>query len=124
MKLKANAERSGSWWVITVPEVPGLFTQVKHLNEVEDMVLDALAVLQPDKKEQPEIEVKPIVDNEEVEEVKRLQLERQLLAKKATSKSAAVVKKLKNDGLTVRDIALILGCSAQTVSNLSKVSVS
>lgn len=43
MKVTAEVVRTGAWWAIEVPEVPGLFTQVKCLDQVEGMVQDAVA---------------------------------------------------------------------------------
>lgn len=38
-------ERSGDWWAVSVPEVPGAFTQAKRLDQVPAMVADAVALL-------------------------------------------------------------------------------
>lgn len=45
MKLTAKVERSGGWWAVEVPEVPGLYTQAERLDQVEAVVRDAAAVL-------------------------------------------------------------------------------
>jgi hypothetical protein len=46
-----EAKRSGAWWAIRVLEVPGAFTQARHLDEAEAMgraaVVDLLDV-EPD----------------------------------------------------------------------------
>lgn len=34
----ARVKRSGDWWAVTVPQVPGLFTQGRTLAEIKDMV--------------------------------------------------------------------------------------
>jgi len=34
-RLTAEATRSGGQWAIEVPEIPGLFTQAKRLDQVE-----------------------------------------------------------------------------------------
>ncbi|PLS30924.1 transcriptional regulator [Bifidobacterium margollesii] len=41
----AVCTRSGGWWAVEVPEIPGLFTQARHLDQVEDMVRDAAGML-------------------------------------------------------------------------------
>ena len=43
MKLTAKVERSGKWWAIEVPELPGLFTQARRLDQVAAMVREAAA---------------------------------------------------------------------------------
>jgi predicted RNase H-like HicB family nuclease len=45
MKVTAKATRSGKWWAVEVPEIPGLFTQAKRLDQVVDMVADAAEML-------------------------------------------------------------------------------
>ncbi len=45
MDVTAIATRTGKWWAIEVPQIPGLYTQAKHLNQVEDMVRDAASAM-------------------------------------------------------------------------------
>ena len=44
-ELVANCQRYEGWWVVDVPEVRGLHTQCRRLDQVEDMVKDAAALL-------------------------------------------------------------------------------
>ncbi len=48
----AVATRDEGWWTISVKEVPGLFTQTRRLDQIEDMVRDAL-ILFPEVESQP-----------------------------------------------------------------------
>jgi predicted RNase H-like HicB family nuclease len=123
MKLTAQVERSGTWWVVTVPEIPGLFTQVKRLGEVEDMVRDAAQVLRPDLTEPLSFKVEVASPTPLVKTALDLRRERQLITNRAKVANIRAVQHLKQDGLTVRDIAKVLDCSPQTVSNLSKKSI-
>lgn len=45
MKLTAKAQRSNGWWAVEVPEVPGVFTQARRLDEIPAMVADAVALM-------------------------------------------------------------------------------
>lgn len=45
MNVAAHVRRSGDWWAVEVPEVPGLYTQVRNLDDVADAVRDAGAGL-------------------------------------------------------------------------------
>lgn len=45
MDVTAVAERSGTWWAVEVPEIPGLFTQAHQLTQIESMVRDAAHML-------------------------------------------------------------------------------
>lgn len=45
MNVTANAVRVGNWWAVEVPEIPGFFTQARHLDEVPAIVAEAAALL-------------------------------------------------------------------------------
>ncbi len=42
---RVRAVRSGSWWAITVPELPGVFSQARRLDQVEAMAREAIAMM-------------------------------------------------------------------------------
>ena len=43
--VTAIAERSDGWWAVDVPELPGLFTQARRLDQIDGMVRDAAQML-------------------------------------------------------------------------------
>lgn len=43
--VTAKIARSGSWWAVRVPEIPGLFTQVGTLDLVQKAVVEAASLL-------------------------------------------------------------------------------
>ena len=45
MDVVAKTHRSEGWWAVEVPEIPGLFTQARRLDQVPQMVQDAGAML-------------------------------------------------------------------------------
>lgn len=59
MKVTAITQRSGDWWAIEVPEVPGLFTQSERLDQVEEMVRDAVSLMKDIPASDVEVEVAP-----------------------------------------------------------------
>ena len=42
---QVRAVRSGNWWAITVPELPGVFAQAKRRDQVEAMAREAIAMM-------------------------------------------------------------------------------
>jgi len=40
-----EARRSGRWWAIAVPDLPGIFSQARRLADVEPMARDAIAAV-------------------------------------------------------------------------------
>lgn len=45
MNVTAQARRRDGWWAVEVPEIPGLFTQAKRLDQIPNMVRDAAVML-------------------------------------------------------------------------------
>lgn len=45
MEVTANCFHDGGWWIITVPEVDGAFSQARSLDEVAEMAADAVGML-------------------------------------------------------------------------------
>ena len=45
MKVTAKVTKSGDWWAVEVPEVDGAFTQARQLDQIPDMVADAVHLL-------------------------------------------------------------------------------
>ncbi|MDR1430942.1 MAG: hypothetical protein LBI99_02350 [Propionibacteriaceae bacterium] len=45
MELIAECERYEGWWIVDVPAVRGLHTQVRRLDQVEAMIKDAASLL-------------------------------------------------------------------------------
>ncbi len=116
--VTARCERSDGWWAVEVPELPGLFTQARRLDQVAGMVRDAARML--DVKV-GEVNVEPVMD----EATARLLCE--LFDAKGEAKAAQeraskimreTVSMLRSDGLTVRDVAAVTGVSPQRVSAL------
>lgn len=116
--VTARCERSDGWWAVEVPELPGLFTQARRLDQVAGMVCDAARML--DVKV-GEVNVEPVMD----EATARLLCE--LFDAKGEAKAAQeraskimreTVSMLRSDGLTVRDVAAVTGVSLQRVSAL------
>ncbi|MGW4464189.1 hypothetical protein [Micromonospora sp. NPDC004704] len=114
----ATCTRSGNWWSITVPELPGVFTQARRLDQVEAMARDAIAVLLDVSPKSFDIEIHPDVPSE-VTTARRARAklaEAEQSAEQATLKAA---KALLEKGYTVRDAGSLLGISPQRVSQLT-----
>ncbi|RSZ65522.1 transcriptional regulator [Corynebacterium hylobatis] len=118
----ARATREEGWWTVTVDEVPGLFTQTRRLDQIEDMVRDALALF-------PEIEADPenaaISTAVEADITAPAETARQLRAAaeqaqiEATKAMTATAKLLSSRGLPYRDIGHLLGVSFQQAQKLA-----
>ncbi|AJR18030.1 DUF2188 domain-containing protein [Pimelobacter simplex] len=122
MKVTAQATRSGGWWAVEVPEVPGAFTQVKRLDQVGEAAAEAVADLLDIPVDDVEVELAPALADEAVQ-----RLNEALDAAAAASKAQAIASTLMRDAvayfreqenLTNRDTAVLLGISHQRVGQL------
>ncbi|NMD64240.1 UNVERIFIED_ORG: sigma-70-like protein [Nocardia globerula] len=123
MKITVKARRSEGWWAVEIPEVDGAFTQAKRLDQVSAHAADAVAVLEGISPDQIEVEA---VDYDlgdpamtrDIGEAKKLSRDAQRAAENASTAMRAVVRKLRERGLSVRDVGTILQISPQRVSQL------
>ncbi|WP_427015409.1 sigma factor-like helix-turn-helix DNA-binding protein [Pseudarthrobacter sp. P1] len=121
MRITAQAERDGKFWVVTVPEVKGAFTQARRLNEVEEMARSVVAdLLEIDGSS---IEVVLEVELSPAEQAIVAEAQGKLATAEEASKVAAeanqrAVSQLRGDGYTTREVAAILGISAGRVNQI------
>ncbi|OFO26459.1 hypothetical protein HMPREF3053_09935 [Corynebacterium sp. HMSC064E07] len=117
----AKVKRSGDWWAVTVPQVPGLFTQGRTLAEVKDMVRRALE-LYPEIEPDPDTaEVVVQLDTPAGEEAAAAVARNRALAEEkeaAAAATASAARHLVAQGLTYRDTAVLLDISHQRVAQL------
>jgi predicted RNase H-like HicB family nuclease len=119
---RAVAERDGSWWAIRVPELRGVYSQARRLADVEAMARDAIALVLDVAPRSFDVSVEPNLGSdaaELVEEALASRLEAARAARRASEQLRAVVDRLASSGLTVRDIAHILGLSHQRIAQVS-----
>jgi predicted RNase H-like HicB family nuclease len=118
-KVTAIAQRSEGWWAIEVPEIPGLFTQTRRLDQVDKMVRDAAKMLD---YEIDEIDIRPKLSEEDERMLKEL-LDARSEANEAQEKASHLTRQtidvFRKKGMTVRDIAGMIGVTPQRVSSLS-----
>lgn len=121
MELTANCVRDGNWWIVRVPEIRGLYTQVRRLDQVEEWVLDAASMLDDQPSEGFTVTVVPQMDDETLATVVSAKQARQRLhatQTEAASASRQAVAALAANGLTVRDIGAVLDISYQRAASL------
>lgn len=121
VNVTAVAERSGSWWAVRVPEVPGVFTQARRLDQVPAMTADAVAALLEVDPAIVTVELRPLLDPAVTERLSEARTDRRHadeLAAAAAEKLRRVARALADDGLPERDIGAILGVSHQRAHQL------
>jgi predicted RNase H-like HicB family nuclease len=118
MRVTANAQRSGGWWAVEVPAIPGLFTQAKRLDQVESMVKDAAELLGAGDVDVDVVPQLPADVGEEIQAARQVHAQVISLQERAAAKYREVAARLRREGLTVRDVAAVLEVSPQRVSQL------
>jgi predicted RNase H-like HicB family nuclease len=118
MTYTAVCRRAGDWWAISVPEIKGVHTQARRLDQVEAMVRDAIALFLDVAPDTLAIEVRPEVPAEATEAVaaRKAAREAETWADRLTRSAAAA---LLAKGYTVRDAGALLDISPQRVSQLT-----
>ena len=118
----AECRRVGDWWAISVPEVPGVFTQARRLDQAEEMARDAIATMLSVPARSFDVVVAWEVPGglgDDVQSARTLRELAELAQRDAGAAArAAAAKLLKQGHLTIRDIGTLLGMSHQRVSQL------
>lgn len=123
MKVTAHAVRSGAWWAVDVPEVPGVFTQARRLDQVSAMVADAVSLMAGIPSDDVEVEVAPDLPPRVAKDLARARAAQDranAAAREAATAKREIVRRLREDaGLSVRDVGIVVGISPQRVSQLT-----
>lgn len=118
----ARTTRDEHWWTVTVDEVPGLFTQARRLDQIEDMVRDAL-MLFPEVESDPEHATVDVVVDAAIaaraEDARQLRRQAEKSQAAATDAMTQTAKALSSQGLPYRDIGRLLGVSFQQAQKLA-----
>jgi len=120
--FRAVAERDGAWWAIRVEGLPGVYTQARRLGDVEGMARDAIALILDAEPDSFDVAAKPALGDDVaalVAEARAARLEAERAARRSSEQLRAAVARLATSGLTVRDIAHLLGLSHQRVAQVT-----
>ncbi|WP_434740954.1 hypothetical protein [Micromonospora sp. SH-82] len=115
----ANCVRTGDWWAITVPELKGLFSQARRLDQVEHMAREAISLMLDVSPHSFAVVVRPEVPQEVTQAREARQTLRQA-ERSAEETTREAVEALVRDGYTVRDVGELLGISPQRVSQITR----
>ena len=120
MTVTAIAQRSGDWWAIEVPEIPGLFTQTRRLGQIDGMVRDAAKLL---GHEISQVTVQAKLSEQDEQMLRDLlaaRSEADEAQEKASRLTRGTISALRKQGMTVRDVADVIGLTPQRVSALAR----
>lgn len=120
-RYTVRARRVGGWWALDVDGVPGVHTQVRRIDQAEEMAREAIAGVLNIGPGAFEVVVAP-----EMPAAVRTIVERATTARSeaAHAQDAAAqltrdaARRLVQEGLTVRDAGVLLGVSHQRIAQL------
>ncbi len=121
-KYRVEAARSGNWWAIAVPELDGVFSQARRLDQVESRARESIALmLDVDESEVGDLELFVEPPGSVAALLSEMQ-DSEAAATAAGERAAAlrrlVAQQLRDDGYPVRDIGRLTGISHQRVSQI------
>lgn len=119
---RATATREGKFWVIEVADVG--VTQGRTVGEAKEMTRDLIAVMADVPADDVRLEIDFQVGDvspKELRGARRAVADAAEAQERAAQVSRQMVAKLRNAGVSGRDVAGILGISPQRVSQLGKV---
>lgn len=117
-RYTATCRRVDNWWAISVPELKGVHTQARRLDQVEDMARDAIALMLDVSPNTIEVDVKPELPDE-VAKARRAREELREAEEAANAATEKAARWLVKHGYTVRDAGKLLELSPQRVSQIA-----
>jgi len=124
MEVKIHAERTQEGWTAQVEGPDGFTVTARRLDQCKDLVVERIKTLEEQKGNKEFCEVVVKVEAElpgiicDLETAKVKMQEAQRLQDEASAEIRAVVSRMRDEGLTMRDIAVLLGVSPQRVAQL------
>jgi hypothetical protein len=121
VRVTVRAARSGQWWALRVPELPGLFTQVRRLDQAPAMVADAVATLEGLDVAEIEIDLEVELPDEvqsDLDHARDARRRAAVLDQEASLGFIDVARRLVDSGMTLREVGTVLGVSSQRAGQL------
>jgi hypothetical protein len=123
---RVTATRDGDWWSLVAHDVQGreVASQSRRLDQADPVIREAIALVLDVDGDDFELEISPDLRHLEVSDdtLEALELRRALaeLSDRARRRTPAAVAELRAAGLTVRDVAQLLGVTPSRVSQIEK----
>lgn len=121
MEIKAKFERQADGWRVEVPQLNNFVTVSKRLDKATEQIKDLAHDITGEERCDIIIKVEAIMpgiicDLEAAQEKSR---EAARLQDEASSEIRNVVSRMRDEGLTMRDIAVLLGVTPQRIAQLA-----
>jgi predicted RNase H-like HicB family nuclease len=121
------AARSGRWWAIEVPELPGVLSQARRLDQVEATARRVIALTLHVSQDSFDVAITPDLDSlgslkASIEEALTARQAAEVAQDRATAALWHAVAELRRSGYSSRDTGKLLGLSNQRISQIERQS--
>jgi DNA-directed RNA polymerase specialized sigma subunit len=123
---RVTATRDGDWWSLVAHDVDGreVASQSRRLDQADGAIREAIALVLDVDGDEFELEISPDLRRIDISDdtLEALELRRALaeLSDQAHRRTPSAVAELRAAGLTVRDVAQLLGVTPSRVSQIEK----
>jgi hypothetical protein len=120
-RYAVRARRIGGWWALDVDGTPGVHTQVRRIDQAEEMAREAIAGVLDIAPGSFEVVVAPVMPARVRTIVEQATTARSQAAQAqdaAAQLTRDAARRLVQEGLTVRDAGALLGVSHQRIAQL------
>ena len=121
MEIKAHAERQEDGWLIAVPELDNFKTTVRRLDKATEQIKAMAEKATGESKCDIVVKVEAVMPGIicDIESAQTKMREATRLQDEASNEIRDVVGRMRDRGLTMRDIAILLGVTPQRVAQLA-----
>lgn len=117
--------RHGRWWAIGVPELPGVHSQARRLDQVDAMAREAIALLLGVAEDSFDLAIHPDLASlgglqASIEAALEAREAAELAQDRASSTTRHAVGEIRRSGYTSRDAGALLGLSNQRISQIER----
>jgi DNA-directed RNA polymerase specialized sigma subunit len=123
---QVTATRDGDWWSLVAHDVEGreVASQARRLDQADAAIREAIALVLDVDGDAFEVSISPDLRHLDVSDdtLEALELRRALteLSNQARRRTPIAVAELRAAGLTVRDVAQLLGVTPSRISQIEK----
>ncbi len=121
MEIKARAERQQDGWLINVPSLGNFKTTSKRLDKATEQIKILAEQATGESKCDIIVKVEAVMPGIicDIESAQTKMRDAAKLQEEASNEIRDVVSRMRDEGLTMRDIAILLGVTPQRVAQLA-----
>jgi predicted RNase H-like HicB family nuclease len=124
-RYKAIAVRSGRWWALAVPELEGVFSQARRLDQAEPIIREAIGLMLEVPDDSFDVAIEPQMESlghlrMSIEDALRTRHTAEEAQEASSAAMHRAVRELRSSGYTARDAGILLGVSNQRISQIER----